>query len=156
MFVRVGYPTAQEETEILRRTTGTLDTALNIVLSGEDLVDLQHLVRSIDVSNALLEYVTQLVRHTRPQDTDSKGVKEYVRWGAGPRAGQALVLCSKANALLQGRFAVTLNDIHQVAHSVLRHRILVNFQAEAQNITTDAVIDELLNDLEQPQSPLTR
>jgi MoxR-like ATPase len=154
MFILVGYPSADEEMEILRRTTGTSHTELKSVLSGEDIVNLQQLVRSIDVSDALLAYVTQLVRFTRPEKSESKTVKEFVRWGAGPRAGQALVLCAKAYALLDGRFAVSIDDIKKIAHSVLRHRILVNFQAEAQNVTTDNVVDALLKDVPQPQSPL--
>ena len=101
-----------------------------------------------------MAYVTQLVRFTRPEKSESKTVKEFVRWGAGPRAGQALVLCAKAYALLDGRFAVSIDDIKKIAHSVLRHRILVNFQAEAQNVTTDNVVDALLKDVPQPQSPL--
>lgn len=156
MFIRVGYPSATEEIEILRRTTGTMNAELKPVLSGEDIVRLQQLARSVDISDALLEYVTRLVRFTRPEGSESKTVKEFVRWGAGPRAGQALVLCAKAYALLEGRFAVTIDDIKTIAHSVLRHRILINFQAEAQSMTTDSVVDALLEDVPEPQSPLTR
>jgi MoxR-like ATPase len=156
MFIRVGYPAESEEVEILRRTTGTASTELSTVLNADDIVTLQKLVRSVDVSDALLEYVTRLVRFTRPEGSELKTVKEFVRWGAGPRAGQALVLCAKAYALLDGRFSISLNDIKQIAHGVLRHRILVNFQAEAQSITTDNVVDALLAGVPQPQSPLTR
>ncbi len=154
MFVRVGYPSEEQEMEILKRTTGTAKAKVNAVLSGEDIVHLQSMVRAVEISDTLLEYITRLVRFTRPSDSESRAVKEFVRWGAGPRAGQALVLCAKANALIDGRFAATLNDVKSVAHAVLRHRILVNFQAEAQNMSTDQVVDALLNDVAEPSSPL--
>lgn len=154
MFIRVGYPSEQEEVEILRRTTGNKSVVLEQILHAEDIILLQQLVRSVEVSDALLEYISQLARNTRPDTSSSATVKEYVRWGAGPRAGQALVLCAKANALLAGRYAMTVDDIKTVAHAVLRHRILVNFQAEAKNISTDNVIDALLDEVKLPASPL--
>lgn len=158
MFIRVGYPTEQDEVEILRRTTGSVFAELSHILKGEDILLLQKLVRDVEISTPLLQYVSHLARNTRPQAQDhvsqSETVKQYVQWGAGPRAGQALVLCAKANALIEGRFAVTLEDIQAVAYPVLRHRILLNFQAEAQNITTDDVISALLQDVAKPKSPL--
>ncbi len=111
------------------------------------------MVRDIEISEPLLVYINQLARNTRPGNSQSSAVNQYVRWGAGPRAGQAMVLCAKANALLSKRFAVTMNDIKQVAHGVLRHRLLLSFQAEAQNISPDDVVDSLLKDLAQPASP---
>lgn len=155
MFVRVGYPTAQDEVEILRRTTGNAQVSLQKVLQGEDIVRLQSLVRSVEVSEPILTYISRLVRNTRPETSTSETVKEFARWGAGPRAGQALVLCGKANALLSGRFAMTMDDIKVVAHAVLRHRILLNFQAEAQGVTTDTLVDALLIDVPPPASPLS-
>ena len=164
MFVRVGYPTAEDEVEILKRTTGTASAQLEPKLSGQDILALQALVRSVEVSAALLDYVAQLVRTTRPvtqnqaQDPEQKNtctdVNDYVRWGAGPRAGQALVLCAKAKALLSGRYAITLEDIKFVAPAVLRHRILLNFQAEAQNVSTDDVVRSLITSVKVPNSPL--
>ncbi|WP_158771147.1 MoxR family ATPase [Paraglaciecola sp. L1A13] len=154
MFVRVGYPSAAEEVEILKRTTGTQSTTLKEVLHTQDILTLQGVVRQVDISSDLLEYTSALTRNTRPEGSDNQQVVDFVRWGAGPRAGQALVLCAKANALLSERFAVTLADIHSVAHGVLRHRILLNFQAEAQNIDTDAVIEHLLKNTPLPKSPL--
>lgn len=159
MFIQVGYPTQQEEVEILRRTTGNVECKLERVLKGEELLALQQLVRSIEASEALLDYVSCLVRTTRPdanqqnQSTCEK-VSTFVRWGAGPRAGQALVLCAKAKALLSGRYAMTLDDILFVAPAVLRHRILLNFQAEAENVSTDDVISDLLKNVQKPMSPL--
>lgn len=154
MFIRVGYPTEQEEIEILKRTTGNLAVTLKRVLTGAELLSLQQLVRSVEVSDALLEYVSQLVRNTRVNEsTQCQQVKDFVRWGAGPRAGQALVLCAKAKALLSGRYAMTVEDILFVAPAVLRHRILLNFQAEADNISTDDVIHSLLATVAAPKSP---
>ena len=155
MFVRVGYPSAEEEIEILARTTGTQQVTLNEVLHTQDILTLQGLVRQVDISGELLTYIGELTRNTRPDSTCNQSVQDFVRWGAGPRAGQALVLCAKANALLNERFAVTLDDIQKVAHGVLRHRILLNFQAQAQNMDTDGVIDSLLKNTPLPNSPLT-
>ena len=102
-------------------------------------------------------YVSHVVRATRSSPTQQsvcQKVNEYIRWGAGPRAGQALVLCAKAKALISGRFTVTLDDISFVAYAVLRHRMLLNFQAEAENVSTDDVIKALLADVALPKSPL--
>ncbi|GAA6206139.1 MoxR family ATPase [Thalassotalea sp. SU-HH00458] len=157
MLVRVGYPSASDEIEILKRTTGNLSATLSKVLSGEAMLVLQKLTRSVEISDALVGYVTDIVRATRTeseQKSSCEKVNEYIRWGAGPRAGQALVLCSKAKALLSGRYAVTLDDINFVAYAVLRHRMLLNFQAEAESISTDDVIKALLTDVKKPISPL--
>jgi MoxR-like ATPase len=153
-FIRVGYPSAEQEIDILKRTTGTDQVKLTAILKGEDIIALQRLVRSIEIAEPLLEYISRLVRSTRPDISQASKVKDFVRWGAGPRAGQALVLCAKASAVLEGRFAVTMHDIHNIAHSVLRHRILLNFQAEAQAVTTDSIIDCLLDEVSSPTSPL--
>jgi MoxR-like ATPase len=180
MFVRVGYPSAADEIEILKRTTGTEKTSLEKILSGEDILELQGLVRSVEASEALLAYVSEIVRTTRPlvtldqsasdtiathttknskhknDENNCEYINNFVRWGAGPRAGQALVLCAKAKALLSGRYAMTIDDIKFVAPAVLRHRILLNFQAEAENISTDDVVNILLNYVSEPTSPLNR
>ena len=157
MLVRVGYPSASDEIEILKRTTGNVSATLSKVLSGEAMLVLQKLTRSVEISDALVGYVTDIVRATRTdneQKSSCEKVNEYIRWGAGPRAGQALVLCAKAKALLSERYAVTLADINFVAYAVLRHRMLLNFQAEAENISTDDVIKALLADVKKPISPL--
>lgn len=152
MFVRVGYPSAEEEAEILNRTTGDYKAELKSVLTGEQMLTLQQLTRTVEISAPLVEQVTNIVRATRVNSGDNQNanhtvcaaVEKYVRWGAGPRAGQALVLCAKAKALLAGRFAVIKEDIYSIAYSVLRHRILLNFQAEAEQVTTDDVIKAVL------------
>ena len=154
-FIKVDYPTEQEEIEILRRTTGNTSATLNAVLNADDIINLQQLVREIDIAEPLLIYINSLARNTRPGTSLSPTINQYVRWGAGPRAGQALVLCAKANALISQRFAVTMQDIQQVAHSVLRHRLLLSFQAEAQNKITDNIIDALLTDLPAPAGPFS-
>jgi len=154
MFLRVNYPSEQEEVEILSRTTGNRDVELRTILNADEMVVLQELVREVEISPVLLAYIARVVRASRPGESDNDEVLEYVRWGAGPRAGQSLVMCAKAHALLCGHFAVTMDDIRFVAHAVLRHRILLNFQAEAGGINTEAIIDSLLAHVAPPISPL--
>lgn len=154
MFVRVDYPSEAEEVEILRRTTGQTTVKLRALLDDETIVGLQQLARSVEISDAMLAYIARITRETRPADSKVAIIGDYVRWGAGPRAGQALALCAKAKALLSGRYAVTLDDIAFVAPAVLRHRILLNFQAEADKITTDSVVEQLLKSVAKPSSKL--
>jgi MoxR-like ATPase len=113
-------------------------------LSDEEIIDLQKLTRQVHISEELIKWINKLVRSTRPEGSPSDFVKEWCDWGAGPRAGQALVLCAKARAVLNERFAVIPEDILTLAYPVLRHRIAMNFRAEAENITTDQVVSELL------------
>ncbi|KKN71793.1 hypothetical protein LCGC14_0417530 [marine sediment metagenome] len=148
LYIKIGYPTQKDEEAILKATTGTFKKKLNKVISGEDIVRLQQLVREISISDALITFVSDIIRATRPETTTDSYVKNWVDWGAGPRAGQAMILTAKANALLEGRLAVTLNDIKNVALPVLRHRVLVNFRAEAEGITSDKVASHLLNTIE--------
>lgn len=155
MFVHVDYPTESEEIEILKRTTGNERPVLTSQLSADDLIALQSIVRQVDISEPLLHYVTALARQTRPQDSAIDIVQQYVRWGAGPRCGQALVLCAKAHAILENRYAVTVDDIHAVADPVLRHRLLLNFKAEAQQVSVNHVVEALLKGVPQPTSPLS-
>ena len=108
----------------------------------------------MSISDPLLSYAAQIVRATRPGEDGPKEVQEYLRWGAGPRAGQALVLCAKAQAVLRGRFAVTLEDLHSIAPAALRHRLLLNFQAEADSVSTDDVVARVLASLPEPASAL--
>ncbi len=159
MFIRVNYPTELEEVEILARTTGNLEVELETILNADDMIALQKLVREVDISEGLLAYIARIVRASRPAkgnntDNTNEMVTEYVRWGSGPRAGQSLVMCAKAYALMRGHFAVTMDDIRFVAHAVLRHRILLNFQAEASGITTEDIIDSLFEQVKLPISPL--
>jgi MoxR-like ATPase len=154
LYIRVGYPDVADEAEILRRTTGRAGAEVRPVLSGQDVLSAQALTREVGISDDLLDYVTRLVRATRPETSSSSYVKEWTRWGAGPRAGQALVLAAKARAVVSGRLAVTLADLRAVAYPVLRHRILVNFRAEAEGVRADDVTTKLLAEVAEPRSPL--
>lgn len=154
MFIRVDYPTADEEVEILKRTTGDVSVEVEKVMNHTDVTELQDLVRKVAISDPIIKYVSQIVRQTRATSSSIDLIKQYARWGAGPRAGQALVLCAKANALLEGRFSVTINDIVKVAPAILRHRILLNFEAEANKVSIEQVIQDLLDNVERPSSPL--
>ncbi len=144
LYIRIKYPTEQEELNILSSTTGTNKAEVRPAISGAEVLQLRQLVREVSISAELLQHVNQIVRATRPDFSHVDFVKNYVRWGAGPRAGQALILTAKARALLHGRFAVTAADIQAMAYPVLRHRVLVNFTAEAAHITSDNVVENLL------------
>ncbi len=153
--IRIGYPSETEEVAILRTTTAVDETQLKPVLGAQEVLALQRLVRELPAAEPALRYAAALVRATRPgSPTAPPIVGRYVRWGAGPRAGQALILGAKAHALLRGRHAVSPEDIRRVAHPVLRHRVLVNFAAEAEGITPEQVIDALLEHVEPPTSSL--
>jgi len=153
--IRVGYPDEEAEIGILRSTTGVEFEPLRPVINGEETRALQRLVREIPAADAALRFAARLARYTRPAEPGaSETVKKYVRWGAGPRAGQALILGAKAHALLAGRFAVSPADIVRVARPVLRHRVLPNFAAEAKGLTAEQIIDGLLEDVEPPKSEI--
>jgi MoxR-like ATPase len=153
--IRLDYPSAEEEVMILRSTTGVEDAHVQPVLDAERVLTLQRWVREVPVADNVLEYAASLVRATRPGDvTASEDVRRWVRWGAGPRAGQALILGAKANALLSGRFHVSAADVRRVAAPVLRHRVLVNFHAEAEGVSPDRVIERLLETVAPPRSGL--
>lgn len=143
-YIKIGYPSEQEEASILQRTTGSKKVAVQKVLDGNDIIQLQKLVRDVPISDELIGYVNKIVRATRPETTNNSYVKDWVSWGAGPRAGQAMILTAKARALQAGRFSVTLEDVKKVAFPVLRHRIIVNFRAEAEGITSDSVTQNLV------------
>ena len=151
--VRVGYPGEREEIEILRATTGVADASITPVLDAAETTALQRLAREVAVSDAALEYAARLARATRPGTPGAPDVVgRYVRWGAGPRAGQALVLGAKAHALLRGRLAVSPDDLRRVAAPVLRHRVLPNFAAEAEGVTAERVVAEVLERVAPPRS----
>lgn len=145
LYIKLNYPNEQEELDVLKGTTGSFRAQIDRVLSDEEIIDLQKLTRQVHISEELIKWINKLVRSTRPDGSPSDFVKEWCDWGAGPRAGQALVLCAKARAVLNERFAVIPEDILTLAYPVLRHRIAMNFRAEAENISTDQVVSELLN-----------
>ncbi|SDY38826.1 AAA family ATPase [Hymenobacter psychrophilus] len=144
LYVRIGYPTEAEELAVLTGTTGTARPEVQPILSGDDVRQLQLLTRQVSISEELVQLVNRLVRATRPATSQVKFIQDYGRWGAGPRAGQALILCAKARALLQGRFATTPEDVRALAPAVLRHRILLNFNAEAEGLTTEDAVAALI------------
>ena len=145
-MVNVPYPSKEEELEILRRTTIGKMAELNHILDGEALVEMQNTVRSIPVSDHIFEYALALTRGTRVRsDEPFEFLREWVTWGAGPRASQFLILGAKAHAAIAGRNHVSIEDVKAVAHPVLRHRILTNFSAAAEGITPDHIVDRLLD-----------
>jgi MoxR-like ATPase len=145
LYIRIGYPTADEERSILENTTGRRNYQISKVIEGTNILEAQKLVREVHINADLVETVNRLVRATRPGDSELDFVKDWVRWGAGPRAGQAMILTAKAKALLRGNFSVTPDDIQKVAFPVLRHRILMNFKAEAEGVTPDHITTRLLD-----------
>jgi MoxR-like ATPase len=143
--VKVEYPSRDEELDIMKLTTTTTKPELGEVLGKDEIMALQETVRRVPIADPVLQYAVRLVRATR-LDTDEAPafVKESLAWGAGPRATQNLILGGKARALLEGRFYVSTDDIRAVAHPVLRHRLIPNYSAEAEGITSDKLVDRLL------------
>ncbi len=143
--ILVDYPTEEEEFRIMQLTTAPQAHDLRQVLTGEEILALQDMVRRVPVADHVIRYAMKLVRSTRLKTGEAPDfVKEWLSWGAGPRATQYLILGGKARAILQGRYYVSTEDIAAVAHPVLRHRIITNFNAEAEGISTDKIIDRLL------------
>jgi MoxR-like ATPase len=150
--IKVGYPTADEEEKILTQTTRTEKVEVRKILSSRAIVNLQKLVHSVAVSEYIVKYVARLVRATRPKDdTAPQFVKDLVDWGAGPRAGQNLINGGKALAAMDGRFSVAIDDIKRIAVPVLRHRLSTNFQAQAEGMTTEDVIQRLMKEIKEPE-----
>ncbi len=147
LYIKLGYPSETEELQVLKSTTGVGKQTLQTIMTDQDIITLQQLTRQVHISEELIVKINQLVRSTRPANSDSAFVKQWCEWGAGPRAGQALVLCAKARAVLNERFAVLPEDINTLAFPILRHRVSLNFRADAEGITTDDVIAELLKNL---------
>ncbi len=142
--IRVGYPGEAEEVAIVERTTVGEQAELQPSLTSADIIDLQKLVRRIPAAEQVVEYAVKLARSSRPGDGAPDFVNEFVSWGAGPRAGQYLILGAKALAALEGRPVPSLDDVRAVAPSVLRHRLVTNFNAEAEGVSTDDVVERLL------------
>jgi MoxR-like ATPase len=152
--IKVDYPTALEEQQILAATTRQDRPEVAKVLSQRAILNLQKLVGSVAVSEHIIKYVSALVRATRPKDDSApKFVRELVDWGAGPRAGQFLIHGGKALAAMDGRFSVAIEDVQKVAIPVLRHRLSTNFQAQAEGLTTEDVVTRLLSEIPVPEVP---
>jgi len=149
--VRMEYPPLEEEITMVRATTGGTVSNLSPVLDGNRIRELQEIVRRVPVSDRVIRYAVSIAEATRPgREKSAEIVNDYITWGAGPRASQYLILGAKARAVLQGRFYVACEDIRALAFAVLRHRILLNFSAEAEGITADTIIDKLLKAVPEP------
>jgi MoxR-like ATPase len=144
----IDYPSAQEERAILAQTTSADEPKTSVVATGDQIERVRLLVREIPAAENIVDYAARLIRASRPSasggETAPAFVRDWIRWGAGPRAGQALLLAGKARAVLHGRPAVSVEDIRAVAPPVLRHRLLVNFQAEAEGIDAETIVARLL------------
>jgi MoxR-like ATPase len=152
--IKVNYPTLDEEERILASTTRGEKPEVRKVLSARAILNLQKLVNSVAVSEYVIKYVSRLVRATRPDDASAPSfVRELVDWGAGPRAGQFLIHGGKAIAAMDGRFAVAVEDIRKVAIPVLRHRVSTNFQAQAEGMNSEKLIERLLAEIPVPEIP---
>ncbi len=147
LHIRVDYPSEQEEHDILLQTTGRQTDDVPQVMQGGEVLALQQYVRQVHLGEDLLRWITRLVRASRPGEGVPEEVRKYVKWGAGPRAGQSLVLAAKARALLHGRLAATREDVVALAAPVMRHRLLLSFAAEAEQKSADDVIAALLRDV---------
>jgi MoxR-like ATPase len=150
--INVGYPTEEEEFQIVRLTTMNRQINLQHVLTGEEILSLQETVRKVPVADHVIRYALQFSRLTRRQEGNTPDfVNEYVSWGAGPRASQYLIMAGKARALLKGRYHVSTEDIRHVALPVLRHRIVTNFNAEAEGIRSDTIVQKLIDFIPRQQ-----
>ena len=148
-IINVGYPTMKQEVEIAMTTTSGIHPDMDIVLNAEQVQKFQQLVPSVPVSEHVAEYAVRLVQSSRPNKNGvALGfINEWVDWGAGPRASQYLLMGAKARALMDNRVAATIEDIKHVSRQVLEHRIVLNFKAEAENITTNDIVEKLLNSI---------
>ncbi|GMV82358.1 MAG: ATPase AAA [Planctomycetota bacterium] len=151
-MVKIAYPTRDEEMEIYRVTTGDVEVQVKPVLSGEAILRLQKLVRRVPVSDHVTAYVADLVRATRPDAPEAPAfVKNWLSWGAGPRAGQYLLLAAKARAILMGRMNVGCEDVRHAAPPVLRHRMFCNFNASSEGVDADRIVEMLLKHVPEPK-----
>ena len=142
--VELTYPTFQEEVNVVKNTTSDVSVQVNKLLNANEIIDIQKLVRRIPVADNVVEYAVRLVGKTRPASEEApEQVKQYIDWGAGPRASQNLILAAKAHAALQGKFSPDIENVQAVALGVLRHRIIKNYKAEAEGVTKDDIIKGL-------------
>lgn len=143
--IKLEYPTFEEEVQVVKRTTSDAKTNINPLFSAQEIIDFQHLIRRIPVADNVIEYAVTLVSKTRPDNALSNDfVKNYLDWGAGPRASQNLILAAKAHAAFNGKFSPDIEDVKAVATGILRHRIIKNYKADAEGITEEIIIQKLL------------
>jgi MoxR-like ATPase len=151
LSINIGYPSRAEERDIVLATTQTMRQDVKPVLQGQDIVLVQQLVRQVPASQHVVDYAVDLVRATRPKEPPSPDfVKNWLAWGAGPRAAQNIILTAKARAILHGRFTIGAEDVRAMAFPVLRHRIITNFNADAEGVDVDQVIEKLLKTVPEP------
>jgi MoxR-like ATPase len=144
-MVNLDYPTFEQELQIVKNTTSNQKTQVNKVLSAEEIVEFQQLIRKVPVADNVVEYAVKLVHKTRPNISNaSEQAKTYLEWGAGPRASQNLILAAKCHALFNGKYSPDIEDVKAVAFPILRHRIVRNFKAEAEGVSTEKIISELV------------
>jgi MoxR-like ATPase len=144
----VGYPNAADLTEVITRTTENKKASISKVLDGASLIELQHLVRQVPVASHVKDYAVRLILATHPKSETAVAItNQYLRFGSSPRGAQCLILAGKVRALTQGRFNVSFDDIQAVAIATLRHRLILNFEAEAEGITTDHIIAQILSEV---------
>lgn len=143
--IELKYPSVAEEIQVVKNTTADRKQVINPLFNSNDIIAIQDLVRRVPVADNVVEYAVKLVNSTRPNlDSASDYVKQYLDWGAGPRASQNLILGAKANAAIRGKFSPDIEDVHAVVKGILRHRIIKNYKAEAEGISEEGIIDKLL------------
>ena len=143
--VLLDYPNYDEEVQIVKQTTSGISTNLNTIMNSEDIIKYQDLIRRIPVADNVLEYVVNLVTKTRPNNgQDENNMTQYIEWGAGPRASQFMLLAAKCNAAINGKYSPDIEDVKAVAKPILRHRLVKNYKAEAEGISVDNIIENLM------------
>ena len=143
--IEVNYPTFEEEVKIIEETTGVVDKKLDVIINLDEILFFQDLIRRVPVNQSVVEYAVGLVHKSRPNTVDATDfVKKYISWGAGPRASQYLILGAKCHALKVGKYAPDIEDVKAVSAPILRHRIVKNYVAEADGLTIDNIINEIL------------
>ena len=153
--IELGYLSEEDEVTVVSTTTQTNEATLSHPLGGKDILEFQRIARQVPAAQAVIRYAVRLVHASRPQNESSPDfIKDWVSWGGGIRASQNLILAGKVRALLLGRYNVSYGDVRALAHSVMRHRILLNFHAEAERVTTDDVITRLLESVPEPSSDI--
>ena len=143
--VVLDYPSYDEEVQIVKQTTSGISTTLNTIMNSEDIIKYQDLIRRIPVADNVLEYVVSLVTKTRPNsDQDENDMIQYIEWGAGPRASQFMLLAAKCHAAINGKYSPDIEDVKAIAKPILRHRLVKNYRAEAEGISEDNIIENLM------------
>ncbi len=143
--IKLEYPSFEEEVQVVKQTTSNDKVVVNSLFTAQEIIDFQELIRRIPVADNVIEYAVRLVSKTRPDNSlSNEFVKNYLDWGAGPRASQNLILAAKANAAFNGKFSPDIEDVQAVATGILRHRIIKNYKADAEGITEEKIIEKLL------------